>query len=228
MRVRTFSYLLALLAMVGLSALFAAGQAIDGNIVGTVVDGTGAAIVGADITATNTETNVTVSAKSGGTGDYRFDHLQVGTYRITVKMTAFKAISELVQIELNKTITRNVTLLPGAASETVEVSGIPPALDTTTAQLQNTYQSKQLEVLPIASVGSGVINLSLLDAGVATSGGVGLGAGPSVSGQRPRNNNFTGEGVDNNDKSVRGRCFNCPMTQSISSPLCRNSSHPTS
>jgi hypothetical protein len=55
MRVRTFSYLLALLAMVGLSALFAAGQAIDGNIVGTVVDGTGAAIVGADITATNTE-----------------------------------------------------------------------------------------------------------------------------------------------------------------------------
>jgi hypothetical protein len=210
MRVRTFSYQLALLAMVGLSALFATGQAIDGNIVGTVVDGTGAAIVGADITATNTETNVTVSAKSGGTGDYRFDHLLVGTYRITVKMTAFKAISELVQIELNKTITRNVTLLPGAASETVEVSGIPPALDTTTAQLQNTYQSKQLEDLPIASVGSGVINLSLLDAGVATSGGVGLGAGPSVSGQRPRNNNFTVEGVDNNDKSVTGPLLQLP------------------
>ncbi len=210
MRVRTFSYLLVLLAMVGLSAVFAVGQAIDGNIVGTVVDGSGAAIVGADITATNIETNVTVSAKSGGTGDYRFDHLLVGTYRITVKMPAFKAISELVQIELNKTVTRNVTLLPGAASETVEVSGIPPALDTTTAQLQNTYQSKQLEDLPIASVGSGVINLSLLDAGVATSGGVGLGAGPSVSGQRPRNNNFTVEGVDNNDKSITGPLLQLP------------------
>ena len=110
MRVRTFRYLLVVLAMLGLSAVFAVGQAIDGNIVGTVVDGSGAAIVGADITATNIETNVTVSAKSGGTGDYRFDHLLVGTYRITVKMPAFKAISELVQIELNKTVTRNMTL----------------------------------------------------------------------------------------------------------------------
>ena len=56
--------------------------------------------------------------------------------------------------------------------------------------------------LPIAgyltSTGSGVLNLSLLDAGVASSGGIGAGSGPSVGGQRPRNNNFTVEGVDNN------------------------------
>jgi len=179
-------------------------------VLGTVVDGSGAAIVGADMALTNVETSVTVSAKTGATGEYRFDHLLAGTYRITAKMTGFKTISEQVQVELNKTATRNVTLLPGAASETVEVSGVPPSLDTTTAQLQNTYQSKQLEDLPIASVGSGVINLSLLDAGVATSGGVGLGAGPSVSGQRPRNNNFTVEGVDNNDKSVTGPLLQIP------------------
>ncbi|HEX6822456.1 MAG TPA: carboxypeptidase regulatory-like domain-containing protein [Candidatus Sulfotelmatobacter sp.] len=210
MRVRTLSYLLAILTLCALSSVFVAGQAIDGNVLGTVVDGSGAAIVGADMTLTNIETNVTVSAKSSGTGEYRFDHLLAGTYRITAKMTGFKTISEQVLVELNKTVTRNVTLLPGAASETVEVSGVPPSLDTTTAQLQNTYQSKQLEDLPIASVGSGVINLSLLDAGVATSGGVGLGAGPSVSGQRPRNNNFTVEGVDNNDKSVTGPLLQLP------------------
>ncbi|MFL6305633.1 MAG: carboxypeptidase regulatory-like domain-containing protein [Candidatus Sulfotelmatobacter sp.] len=210
MRVRTITYVLAILALSALSAVFAAGQAIDGNVLGTVVDGSGAAIVGADMTLTNVETNVTVSAKTGATGEYRFDHLLAGTYRITAKMTGFKTIFEQVQVELNKTATRNVTLLPGAASETVEVSGVPPSLDTTTAQLQNTYQSKQLEDLPIASVGSGVINLSLLDAGVATSGGVGLGSGPSVSGQRPRNNNFTVEGVDNNDKSVTGPLLQIP------------------
>jgi hypothetical protein len=49
-----------------------------------------------------------------------------------------------------------------------------------------------------------VLNLSLLNAGVASTGGIGVGTGPSVSGQRPRNNNFTVEGVDNNNKGVTG------------------------
>ena len=50
-----------------------------------------------------------------------------------------------------------------------------------------------------------MINLSLLNAGVATSGGsVGAGTGPTVGGQRPRNNNFTIEGIDNNSGSVTG------------------------
>ncbi len=60
------------------------------------------------------------------------------------------------------------------------------------------------------STGSGVLNLSLLDAGVATSGGIGAGSGPSVGGQRPRNNNFTVEGVDNNSMSVTGPLITIP------------------
>ena len=79
MRVRTITYVLAILALSALSAVFAAGQAIDGNVLGTVVDGSGAAIVGADMTLTNVETNVTVSAKTGATGEYRFDHLLATT-----------------------------------------------------------------------------------------------------------------------------------------------------
>ncbi len=50
----------------------------------------------------------------------------------------------------------------------------------------------------------------MLSAGVATSGGVGVGTGPSVGGQRPRNNNFTIEGVDNNNKSVTGPLVTVP------------------
>lgn len=207
---RLSGFMFAFLAMLALCGASALGQAIDGNVVGTVMDTQGAAVVGVEIIATNVATNVTVAAKTGVTGEYRFDHLLAGTYQIITKVTGFKSVSELVEVELNKTATRNITLSPGAASETVEVSGVPPVLDTTTAQLQNTFQSKQLEDLPIASQGSGVINLALLDAGVATSGGIGLGAGPSVSGQRPRNNNFTVEGVDNNDKSVTGPLLQIP------------------
>lgn len=198
------------MSVLAFGATLAFGQAIDGNIVGTVTDASGAAVVGADVTVTNVETGVSVSGKTGGSGEYRFEHLLAGTYRVTVKMTAFKTMAENVIIELNKTVTRNVSLTPGAATETVEVSGIPPVIDTTTAQLQNTFDNKMVSDSPMAATGSGVINLSLLDAGVATSGGIGLGTGPSVSGQRPRNNNYTIEGVDNNNKGVTGPLLQVP------------------
>src|SRR5204862_3012230 len=51
---------------------------------------------------------------------------------------------------------------------------------------------------------SRILNLSLLSSGVASSGAIGSGSGPSIGGQRPRNNNFTVEGIDNNSKSVTG------------------------
>lgn len=203
-RHRGFGFVLAIVALLGLSAVLAFGQTIDGNVVGAVTDATGAAVVGAEVAATNIATNVTTSGKTGGMGDYRFDHLAVGTYRITVKMAGFKTTSEQVDVQLNLTATRNVTLQPGALTETVEVSGTPPAIDTTTSQLQTTYENQLLQNVPIVTVGTGVLNASLLQAGVGSTGGLGAGSGPSVGGQRPRENNFTIEGTDNNDKSVTG------------------------
>jgi len=207
---RSLGFVFALISVVAFGAILALGQAIDGNVVGTITDASGAAVVGADVTATNIGTNVSATTKTGGTGEYRFEHLLAGTYRITVKMTGFKTVYESVNVELNKTGTRNISLAPGAATETVEVSGVPPTIDTTTSQLQNTFDNRQVSDSPMAATGSGVINLSLLDAGVATSGGIGLGTGPSVSGQRPRNNNFTIEGVDNNNKGVTGPLLQVP------------------
>ena len=207
---RSLGFVFALISVVAFGAILALGQAIDGNIVGTVTDASGAAVVGAEVTATNIATNVSATAKTNGSGEYRFEHLLAGTYRITAKMTGFKTVSENVIVELNKTGTRNISLSPGAATETVEVSGVPPVIDTTTAQLQNTFDNKMVSDSAMAATGSGVINLSLLDAGVATSGGIGLGSGPSVSGQRPRNNNFTIEGVDNNNKGVTGPLLQVP------------------
>ena len=201
---RGCGYIIALISLLGLAAIGAFGQAIDGNVVGTVTDASGAAIVGAEITATNVATGVVSTGKTNESGGYRFDHLTVGTYRINVKMTGFKAISEQVDVQLNLTATRNLTLQPGAATETVEVSGTPPTIDTTTSQLSTSYESQILKDLPSATVGSGVLNASLLQAGVSSTGGLGAGSGPSVGGTRPRENNFTIEGTDNNDKGVTG------------------------
>ena len=107
-------------------------------------------VSGADVTATNIATGVVAVAKTGGSGDYRSHHLLAGTYRIAAKLTGFKSISEQVDVELNKTTTRNLTLTPGATSETIEVSGTPPTIDTTTSQLSTTYESQILKDLPSA------------------------------------------------------------------------------
>ncbi len=108
------------------------------------------------------------------------------------------------QLELNKTSTLQITLEIKGAATSIEVSGAAPALDTTTAQITTTFDQKLAADLPVSSVTGGVLNLSLLSAGVATGGGIGAGTGPAIGGQRPRNNNFAIEGVDNNNKSVTG------------------------
>src|SRR5215467_13441861 len=200
----SYGFVCVLIIAMVLSATLVFGQAIDGNVVGTVTDASGAAVVGADVTATNIATNVLATTKTNSSGEYRFDHLMVGTYRIGVKRTGFKTTGEQVVVELNKTSTRNLSLQPGAVSETIEVSGTPPAIDTTTSQLSTTYENRLLKDLPSATVGAGVLNASLLQAGVGSTGGLGAGSGPSVGGQRPRENNFTIEGVDNNNKQTTG------------------------
>ena len=55
-----------------------------------------------------------------------------------------------------------------------------------------------------ANPNGGIYNLALVGSGVGSAGGVGVGYGPAVGGQRPRNNNFTIDGVDNNRKDVTG------------------------
>ena len=205
---RNFSsvaFVLAVFSVMTLASLNMFGQATSGSLVGTVFDASGAAVVGADVEVTNVATNVVTRAKTNGTGEYRADNLLPGTYRVTVKAQGFKAFAQTADVQLNKTGTINVTLTPGAATETVEVSGAPPIIDTTTAQLGTTYEVEMLKSIPTAGAGAlGVINLSLLQAGVGSTGGLGAGTGPAVGGQRPRNNNFTIEGVDDNDKGVTG------------------------
>jgi len=189
------------------------GQAISGNLVGTISDASGAVVANAEVTATNTGTNASTVTHTNSTGEYRFDNLPVGAYNITVKASGFRTVIEQASIELNKTGTRNATLPAGATTETVEVTGAPPAIDTTTAQLQSTYDpqySQDLGLTSAGGAGAGVLNLSLLSPGVTNGSAMGDGVGPSVGGQRPRDNNFTVEGVDNNNKTVTGALITVP------------------
>jgi hypothetical protein len=186
-------------------------QLTSGNLTGSVYDQTGAAVPGATVVAHNTATGVDTNTNATSAGDYRFENLPIGIYSLIVTSPGFaKAEVGNVSIQLNRTVTMNVTLAIGQATTSVQVIEAAASIDTTTAQVQTTYEAKQLADLPSASSGSGVINLSLLNAGVTTGGGSGYGVGPSVGGQRPTNNSFTIEGIDNNALSVTGPVVSVP------------------
>jgi Carboxypeptidase regulatory-like domain len=230
---RVLPLVLAIAGVLTLGVSLAYGQAITGNIVGTVEDSSGAAVVNADVSSVNVATGVTAAGKTNGTGQYRFDNLLSGNYRVTVKSAGFRTTTIAVEVRLNTTSTANVKLEPGASTETVEVSGEAPIIDTTTIQLGNTFEGKELRDVAIANLGVatngqnlGVINLSLLDAGVGSTGGLGAGTGPSISGQRPRNNNFTVEGIDNNDKGVTGPLIYVPAEAVSNFTLLQNQFSP--
>ena len=100
---------------------------------------------------------------------------------------------------------RKDIVLSVGTTQSVEVTAdAGVVLDTTTTNLTTTFTTEELTNLPTATGGLGVLNASLLSPGVASSGGIGIGIGPSIGGQRPRNNNFTIEGIDNNNKAVTG------------------------
>jgi hypothetical protein len=181
-------------------------QETSGDIVGTVKDFTGAVVPNAQVTITNQDTHVANQTKAGSSGEFHATNLLPGRYDIAVSSAGFQGTTiRGVLVDINKTSTSDVTLSVGTNNTTVEVtadSGV--TLDTTTTNLTTTFTNVELSDLPTASVGLGVINTSLLSPGVASSGGIGIGVGPSVGGQRPRNNNFEIEGIDNNNKSVTG------------------------
>jgi hypothetical protein len=203
-------------AVAAIFLLFAAcsafGQATDGNITGTVLDPSGAAISNASVTAQNQDTAVKSSTKADSNGVYRIEHLLIGTYNITATAPGFSTTTVgKVAVELNKIATVNVKLEVGNVSTVVEIADTAAAIDTTTSQVSNIYTSQVTDNLAsTANPAGGVLNLSLLGAGVSSNGGIGVGTGPSVGGQRARNNNFTIEGVDNNSKSVTGPIASVP------------------
>jgi len=211
MKLRITLLAVALAALVGIACLPGFAQLVSGNVTGTVYDASGATVPNATVVAHNDATGIDTTATSLAAGEYRINNLPAGIYTLTATAAGFsRAELKGVEIALNVTATANITLQVGKSVETVEVTANAVTIDTTTAQLQNTFESQQMMDLPSASSGSGVINLSLLAAGVATSGGIGVGTGPSVGGQRPRNNNFTVEGIDNNSGSVTGPLVGIP------------------
>lgn len=202
------------------------GQTNDANLVGSVMDATGSLIPNTKIEIENTATGIRTSTVSSAEGQYRFNNIPAGQYTLRASAEGFAATTVRgIQIELSKTASIIVHLDLSKVATTVEVSEAGVVIDTTTAQLQTNFDSRQAVNLPIIENSNslfGALNLALLSAGVTSNGGVGQGTGPSVGGQRPMNNNFMVEGVDNNNKSITGPLVYVPTEATAEFTLLQN------
>src|ERR1700683_4711498 len=121
----------ALCALAVLSIATANSQAVNGTLLGSVTDSSGAVVVNAKVTITEQSTNVARMAMTNESGNYQFGDLPPGRYEVAVEQAGFKKeLRRDVDLQVDTTVRVNVALVPGAASETVEVTGAPPTLQT--------------------------------------------------------------------------------------------------
>ncbi|HYV24756.1 MAG TPA: carboxypeptidase regulatory-like domain-containing protein [Pyrinomonadaceae bacterium] len=190
-----------------LVASAAHAQVTTGNVRGIVTDPNGAVVPSAQVTITKKSTNISNTTQTTGSGEFQFtDLLPADDYSITIEAANFKKLTiDNVKVQLNQTTNLSPSLTVGGTTETVTVTaGGAELVDTTTQNLAKSFTDRQVVELAQTSTGLGVYNLALIAPNVSSSGGVGVGSGGSVGGQRPRNNNFVVDGIDNNDKSVTG------------------------
>src|SRR5213082_143398 len=195
--------------ILGLALIFSmpmAAQRITGTLRGQVLDPSGAAVPDAQVTATNQETGVSVKVATTSAGTYALPSLIPGVYKISVEAKGFKSfVKKDVSVIANQDNVADAQVELGAATETIEVTGGAVEVQTTSSSLNNSFDSHSVD-LPS---GGGTLNGSLLNLAVlapnviAQPGGV-TGIGGSVGGTRPRDNNFTVDGVDDNNLGVTG------------------------
>jgi hypothetical protein len=195
--------ILALACVVCASTAFA--QSTGGRILGTVTDSTGGAITSAKVAIINQANGLQRETNTGGNGEYIFLEVPVGTYEIQLNQAGFKKyLRKGVVLDLNQVLTVDIVLQVGGATETVEVTGAPPLVDTTSTQLGAVVGERAVSQLPLAQ--RDAYQLLQLQPGVQSQVGLDTVYGSdragvvSVNGGRGRDNNFTVNGGDGNDQ----------------------------
>ncbi len=187
-----------LLALIFASAAVAWGQDT-ASLRGTISDQSGGVIVGAKITLTNSNTNISRTTTSGNDGGYLFTSVIVGTYSLTVAHASFQtSVQTNIVLELNQNGRVDVSLKLGESSQTVEVTAVVAQVDTASAVLGKVEDERAIRDLPLLD--RDTLQLGLLQAGVFAPDPDDSSGNPfSVSGQRSESLTFLLDGANNTD-----------------------------
>src|SRR5437899_5718750 len=181
----------------------AMAQTTSGSIVGKVTDPTGGVVAAAAVSVININSSIDTKSSSDGSGNFVVTPLPVGSYTVTVEAPGFKKWSSSgITLNVQDRIGLNVVLEVGQVTETVEVVGAAPALQTDTSYLGQVVDSQRIVDLPLN--GRFFTRLAVLTAGtLPTAPGARdeRTGGFSSNGVRPYQNNYLLDGIDNNSLS---------------------------
>ncbi|HUK24415.1 MAG TPA: TonB-dependent receptor [Terriglobales bacterium] len=155
-------------------------QSTYGSVTGSVVDSSGAAITGADVTLTNLGTMEKRTQPSGADGLFTFVNVFPGQYRVDVEKTGFKHLTRTpVVVEVQQTTHIEATMQVGEVSQSVEVTAETPLLQTETSSLGQVVEERKANELPLN--GRNIFNLITVSPAAVAQGG----SGGSPVGQNP-------------------------------------------
>ena len=165
-RLATFPFRFFTLALFVLATAAASfSQSDRGTIAGTVLDSTGAAVVGATATATDAATNSVYTATTGPTGGYRLYDLRIGVYNVSVSAPGFNTENKTgVVVQVNSTAALDFTLQPGDVKQTLTVVADAPAIQSETSEIGEIVSTKQIEELPLGLSATGQSHLRSAEA----------------------------------------------------------------
>src|SRR5436190_1483322 len=199
-------FLITIAAIAGVSP-HAWSQEVTANITGTVTDPSGAPISTANVTATETQRGLVWNAKTDESGSFTIPRVPVGIYGVKVSAAGFQtSIYPAFTLVLNQTARIDLQMKVGQVSETVEVTGSAPVLQTESSEVSTLIDADTVTAVPLAA--RNYVQLTLLSPG-ATHVNPGsleypqnmIGAGrPYINGNREQANLFLLDGQVNGEK----------------------------
>src|SRR5271157_4016263 len=155
---------LAILLLLLPPALLAQSTISTGNINGTVVDPTGAAVAGAKVTIVHTDTGVVTDATTNASGFYNSGSITVGNYMVKVQAKGFSTAETSVAVQIGNNSAINFKLQVGSENTTITVEATAAGVNTEQTSVQGVLTASQIESLPVN--GRNFLDLAQLEPGV--------------------------------------------------------------
>lgn len=198
---KLFSWIVLTLLLVSTASLRA--QFLDqGAITGIVQDPSGAVIPGAQVTLTDTDTDLVLHAVTNNTGSFVFSPIKIGHYKIAVSAPGFRTTTqENLTLNIGARLEIPFKLTPGAVSQSVTVTTAPPLLQTQEGSVDQVLTTEQINNTPLN--GRNWVFMVQLTPGAVGSTSRAKGTGDfNANGLRAEQNNFVLDGMDNKSISV--------------------------
>ncbi len=201
--------ILSVLASFCLCASLALAQTETGQITGAVLDQSGAAIAGANLTLRSTKSGAIRNSTSTTTGNYSFTNLLPEEYELTATVPGFTTFKQRAVVTVGSAVALDVRLAIGSETQTVQVTETSTAVNTETQTLSTTVTEKEIQNLP--SLTRNPYDFVAIAGNVSNGDGNGRGVGYAINGQRAASTGVLLDGTANNDEFATGAGQKVPL-----------------